>query len=125
MSDKQDIFTEHYVKIRRDSALRQRLIDNPVAGLTEQFGFVPDGGHRIEVIAQEHDTITIVLPAPLNGDTSDQAIEAACRRIYDLLFTDGVGGYLIPDELLTWVLRNMRSAWAKKDQRLSGQASRS
>ena len=84
MSDKQDIFTEHYVKIRRDSALRQRLIDNPVAGLTEQFGFVPDGGRRIEVIAQERDTITIVLPAPLNDDTSDRAVDAACRRILRL-----------------------------------------
>lgn len=29
-----------------------------------------------------------------------------------MLFTDGIGGYLIPDEALTWVLRDMRSTWA-------------
>ena len=33
-------------------------------------------------------------------------------RIYDMLFTDGIGGYLIPDEALTWTLRDMRSEWA-------------
>ena len=27
-------------------------------------------------------------------------------------FTDGIDGYLIPDEALTWLLRDMRSTWA-------------
>ena len=114
MSDKPDVFTDHYARLRRDPALRQRLIENPVAGLKEHFGVMPDGDYRIEVIAQEPDTVTIVLPAPMEGDTSDEAIDAACRRVYDILFTDGVGGYLIPDESLTWVLRDMRSAWAAR-----------
>jgi hypothetical protein len=29
-----------------------------------------------------------------------------------MLFTDGIGGYLIPDKALTWALRDMRSMWA-------------
>ncbi len=113
MNDAQDIFTEHYRRIRRDPDARQRLIDDPVAGLREHFGSVPDGDYRVEVIPQERDTITIVLPAPSGGDTSDAAIDAASRRIYDMLFTDGIGGYLIPDEALTWVLRDMRSLWSR------------
>jgi hypothetical protein len=116
MSDKQDIFTDHYARIRRDPALRRRLIEDPVAGLKEHFGFMPDGDYRIEVVAQEPDTITIALPAPINGDTSDEAIDAACRRVYDILFTDGIGGYLIPDESLTWALRDMRSEWAARNR---------
>jgi len=113
MKDPQDIFNTHYTRIRCDPALRQRLIDNPIAGLKEHFGTMPEGSYRVEVIPQEPDTITIVLPAPADGDVSDAAIDAASRRIYDVLFTDGVGGYLIPDEKLTWVLRDMRSLWAR------------
>lgn len=112
MSDGHDIFTAHYREIRRDRDLRQRLIDDPVAGLTEHFGVVPQGDYRVEVVAEEPDTITIMLPEPVEGDTSDAAIDAASRRIYDILFTDGVGGYLIPDDGLTWVLRDMRSLWS-------------
>ena len=99
--------------LRRDPAARRRLIDDPVAGLKEYFGSVPDGDYRIEVVPQEPDTITIVLPAPpAEGEPTAADIDAASRRIYDMLFTDGIGGYLIPDEALTWVLRDMRSMWA-------------
>jgi hypothetical protein len=53
-----------------------------------------------------------MLPAPpAVGAPSAADIDAASRRIYDLLFTNGIGGYLIPDEALTWVLRDARSAW--------------
>lgn len=66
-----------------------------------------------EVVPQEPDTITIVLPAPpAEGEPTAADIDAASRRIYDMLFTDGIGGYLIPDEALTWLLRDMRSTWA-------------
>jgi len=116
MKDPQDIFNAHYTSIRRDPALRQRLIDDPISGLKEHFGSMPEGSYRIEVIPQDPDTITMMLPAPLDGDTSDAAIEAASRRIYDVLFTDGVGGYLIPDEKLTWVLRDMRALWSRANR---------
>lgn len=48
-----------------------------------------------------------------NGDVSDAAIDAASRRIDDVLVSDGMGGYLIPDEQLTWVLRDVRSLWSR------------
>jgi len=108
-----DIFTDHYCLLRRDAAARRRLIDDPVAGLKEYFGSMPEGEYRVEVVPQEPDTITIMLPAPpAEGEPTDAQIDAASRRIYDVLFTDGLGGYLIPDAALTWLLRDMRSAWA-------------
>jgi len=113
MSDQHDLFTDHYCLLRRDPAARRRLIDDPVAGLKEYFGAVPDGSYRVEAVPQEPDTITILLPAPPIGrDPTEADIDAAGRRIYDILFTDGIGGYLIPDQSLTWVLRDMRSMWA-------------
>ncbi len=113
MSDQQDLFTAHYRTLRRDPQARRRLIENPIAGLKEHFGSIPGGAYRIEVVPQEPDTITIVLPAPpADREPTAADIDAASRRIYDMLFTDGIGGYLIPDEALTWVLRDMRSRWA-------------
>lgn len=51
----------------------------------------------------------ITVPAPIDGNTSDEAIDAASRRIYDILFTEeGVGGFLTPDDSLTWALRDIR-----------------
>ncbi|MGO4546038.1 hypothetical protein AB4Z29_14680 [Paenibacillus sp. 2TAB23] len=109
--DQHDIFTGHYRLLQRDQAARQRLMSDPKAGLDEYFGSgtVPEGEFRIEIISQEPDTITLLLPSPIEEDTGNEALDAACRRIYDILFTDGVGGYLIPDDSLTWVLRDMRS----------------
>ena len=114
MSDQHDFFTEHYSLLQRDPAARHRLIDDPVAGLKEYFGSVPAGNYRIEVVPQEPDTITIVLPAaPPDGEATAADMDAASRRIYDMLFTDGIGGYFIPDGSLTWLLRDMRSTWAR------------
>lgn len=119
MSEAHDIFTEHYCLLRRDPAVRRRLIDDPISGLKEYFGSIPDGDYRIEVVPQEPDTIIIVLPAPpAEGEPSAADIDAASRRIYDILFTnEGIGGYLIPDEALTWALRDMRLAWASGNDR--------
>jgi hypothetical protein len=74
----------------------------------------PRGGdYRIEVIEQRSDTITAVVPA-----APEQRADLAARlayvsgRLYDMLQTTGIGGYLIPDERLTWVLRDMRALWS-------------
>ena len=116
MSDRHDIFTSHYRLVQQDPGARQRLLGDPAAGLTEHFGSVPDGDYRIKVISQDRNKITILLPAiPTDGDIGGDAIDAVSRRIYDILFTSGVGGYLIPDESLMWVLRDMRSRWSACD----------
>lgn len=113
MSEDHDVFTDHYRLLRRDPAARRRLIDDPVVSLKEYFGSMPSGDYRIEVVPQEAGTITIMLPSPPSGREPTAAdIDAASLRIYDILFTDGLGGYFIPDGSLTWLLRDMRSRWA-------------
>jgi|GEM_PF-2020634 len=111
--EKHDIFTPHYHELRCGGDHRQRLIENPIAGLKEHFGVMPTGDYKVEVVAEERDTITIMLPQPSEGDITEAAIGATSRRIYDILFTEGAGGYLIADDGLTWVLRDMRSLWSK------------
>jgi hypothetical protein len=112
MTHDHDVFTAHYRELKKNQIARSRLVADPARGLREHFGSVPEGAYRIEVVPQDPGTITILLPAPPPAwDGSDTAIEEASGRIYDILFTDGVGGYFIPDDALTWVLRDMRSRW--------------
>ena len=81
MSDPRDIFADHYSLLRRDPAARHRLINDPIAGLKEFFGSVPDGDYRVEVVPQEPDTITIVLPAPpAEGGAKNGAVASRARR---------------------------------------------
>src|SRR5699024_11629541 len=89
MKDKDDILINHYRGLQLDKVARQRLIENPKEKMAEDFGIdsIPEEV-KIEVIPQEHDTKTILLPSPLKDNTSDEAIDAASRRIYDILFTD-------------------------------------
>ncbi|MEU3278527.1 hypothetical protein [Streptomyces antibioticus] len=111
-----DRFTEHYRLLSTDPAMRAALLADPKAALAAYFGSVVDGAYRIEVIEQRADTITAVVPAP-----PEPGVAAAARladvsgRIYDMLHSSGIGGYLIPDEALAWVLRDMRAVWAGGD----------
>ena len=108
-----DRFTEHYRLLSADPDMRARLLADPKAALAEYFGAIGDGDYRIEVIEQRPDTITAVLPTPPGAGTDPAArLAEVSGRIYDLLHTTGIGGYLVPDEALTWVLRHMRALWA-------------
>lgn len=109
---------DHYALLQAEPDARRRLIEDPKRELGRLFGSVPSGEYRIEVIEQCDDTITIIVPAPPQPGTNiDAALEHTRGRIYDILFTDGMGGYLIPDDALTWVLRDMRSAWVERIER--------
>ena len=91
-----------------------RCSRDPKAALTEYFGAVIDGDYRIEIIEQRSDTITAVIPAPPEPGTDPAArLAEVSGRVYDMLHSSGIGGYLIPDEQLTWVLRDMRALWAR------------
>lgn len=108
-----DRFSEHYRLLSTGPQMRAQLLADPKAGLAAYFGQVVDGDYRIEVIEQRPDTITAVIPAPPQPGTDAAArLAEVSGRIFDLLHTSGVGGYLIPDESLTWVLRDMRALWA-------------
>ncbi len=109
-----DIFTRHYRRIMTDGDTRAELVADPKRGLERHFGAIPDGDYRIEIVEERDDTITILLPAPPRPEQSaDERLAHVEDRIYDILHTSGVGGYLIPDAALTWVLRDMRALWAQ------------
>jgi hypothetical protein len=111
-----DRFTEHYRLLSADPDMRARLLSDPKAALAAYFGAVLDGDYRIEVIEQRPDTITAVLPtAPEPGADPTARLADVSGRIYDMLHTSGIGGYLVPGEALTWVLRDMRALWASRD----------
>ncbi|GLV97655.1 hypothetical protein ABTX82_15965 [Streptomyces lavendulae] len=111
-----DRFTEHYRLLSTDPAMRAALLADPKAALAAYFGSVVDGAYRIEVIEQRADTITAVVPAPPEPGVAPAArLADVSGRVYDMLHSSGIGGYLIPDEALTWVLRDMRALWAGGD----------
>jgi hypothetical protein len=108
-----DRFTEQYRELITDPQARAALLADPKAALAEYFGAVIDGDYRIEIIEQRPDTITAVIPAPPEtGTDADARLADVSGRVYDMLHSSGIGGYLIPDEQLTWVLRDMRALWA-------------
>ncbi len=110
-----DVFTRHYLRVMTDAAAREELIEDPKRGLERHFGVVPEGEYRVEVVEERDDTITILLPAaPAPGQSADERLDDVDDRIYDILHTSGIGGYLIPDASLTWVLRDMRASWAQR-----------
>jgi len=109
-----DRFSEHYRLLSADPDMRARLLADPKAALAEHFGAILPGDYRIEVIEQRPDTITAVLPtAPSPGADAAGRLAEVSGRIYDMLHTTGIGGYLVPDDALTWVLRDMRALWAR------------
>ena len=109
-----DRFTEHYRLLSADPDMRARLLADPKAARAEYFGAILDGDYRIEVIEQRPDTITAVLPTATEAGTDPAGrLADVSGRIYDMLHTTGIGGYLVPDDALTWVLRDMRALWAK------------
>lgn len=109
-----DRFTEHYRLLSTDPAKRAELLADPKAALAAYFGAIVKGDYRIEVIEQRSDTITAMIPVPPE-DEANVAVRLTdvSGRVYDMLHTTGIGGYLIPDETLTWVLRDMRALWSR------------
>jgi hypothetical protein len=119
-----DRFTEHYGLLSSDPDMRARLLADPKAALAEYFGAILDGDYRIEVIEQRRDTITAVLPTPPEPGTDPAGrLADVAGRIYDMLHTTGIGGYLVPDDALTWVLRDMRALWAGSGDSQTGSGS--
>jgi hypothetical protein len=108
-----DRFTEQYRQLMTDPQARASLIADPKAALVAHFGAIVEGDFRIEVIDTRSDTITAIVPAPPGpGENASDRLARVSGNVFDLLHSGGVGGYLVPDQSLTWVLRDMRSLWA-------------
>ena len=118
MTDKSGIdFAERdFEHIINDKEHRARLINNPKEVLTETTGYAFDDNVNVEVIEQDVETIYLMIP-PKPEDPSvnqEEALKKCTERTFDLLFTTGIGGYIVPSDDLKWVVRDMRRSWVKK-----------
>ncbi|MCS0603900.1 hypothetical protein NX794_22195 [Streptomyces sp. LP11] len=112
-----DAGTLHTLRLVNDSAYRERLLADPKAVLCEESGHRPREDFAIEAVEQRDDTIVILLPAkPEDGEDVAERLTEASQRVYDVLFSSGVGGFLIPDDRLKWILRDIRSSWAARTE---------
>ena len=110
-----DFVEKNYERIATDTAYRARLIADPVATVSAEFGYTPDPDFKIEIIEQAEDTIVILVPPkPEAGADVEQALTEVTERVFDLLFSSGIGGFFIPDDKQKWVVREMRLAAQKK-----------
>jgi hypothetical protein len=110
-----DFVEQYYERIATDPAYRARLLADPVAVVSEQFGYTPGPELKIEIIEQQDDTVVIMVPPkPEPGQDMEQALTRVTEQVFDLLFSSGIGGFFIPDETQKWVLRGMRLAAQRK-----------
>lgn len=110
-----DFVEENYERIATDADYRARLIADPVGVLCAEFGYTPGPDLKIEIIEQVEDTIVIMVPpGPEAGQDIEPLLAQVAERVFDLLFSSGIGGFFIPDEKQKWVVREMRLAAQKK-----------
>ena len=67
-----------------------------------------------DFVERNYEGIAMVPPKPEAGQDAEQALDEVTKRVFDLLFSSGVGGFLIPDDKQKWVVREMRLAAQKK-----------
>ncbi|PPS91030.1 hypothetical protein [Streptomyces sp. MH60] len=110
---KHDAGTVHTLRLVNDSVHRERLVSDPKAVRCEESGHSPSEDFAVEAVEQQDDTIVIMLPAkPEDDEDFEERLTEVSQRVYDVLFSSGVGGFLIPDDRLKWILRDIRSSWA-------------
>lgn len=110
-----DFVEKNYERIATDRGYRAKLIADPVGIVCEEFGYTPGPDFRIEIVEQAEDTIVIMVPPkPEEGEDMEQALTQVTERVFDLLFSSGIGGFFIPDDKQKWVVREMRLAAQKK-----------
>jgi hypothetical protein len=110
-----DFVEKNYERIATDPDYRARLLADPVGVVCEEFGYTPSPNLRIEIIEQVDDTIVIMVPPkPEAGADVEQELTRVTERVFDFLFSSGIGGFFIPDDKQKWLVREMRLAAQKK-----------
>ena len=114
-----DFVEKNYERIATDPDYRAKLLADPVGVVCAEFGYTPGPDFRIEIIEQAEDTIVIMVPPKPEADPGveidlERALTEVTERVFDLLFSSGIGGFFIPDDKQKWVVREMRLAAQKK-----------
>ena len=110
---------EFYNRFRNDSEYREYVIKNPKKAMCEVHGVDENTikDVQFEVVEQDENTITILIPAkpddyPQNKNISAKKIS---DQTIDFMYEHGIPGFLIPNDKLRWILLNMRRSWCKKE----------
>ncbi len=113
-----DFVEKNYERIATDPDYRARLIADPVGVVCAEFGYTAGPDLKIEIVEQAEDTIVIMVPPKPETDPGveidlERALTEVTERVFDLLFSSGIGGFFIPDDKQKWVVREMRLAAQK------------
>jgi len=101
----------NYERIATDPDYRARLLADPVTVVCAEFGYTPGADLKIEIIEQIEDTIVIVVPPKPDAKADmERELDRVTERVFDLLFSTGIGGFFIPDSKQKWIVREMRLA---------------
>lgn len=115
----EDFVESYYTRVRTDPEYRARLIENPTDTLCELHGVERSslGDTRFEIVEQDPNTVTILVPAAPDGySPGDRAmVREIAHRTVDLMYSQGIPGFLIPTEELRWTLLEMRASWLAKE----------
>ncbi|MEP9351099.1 hypothetical protein [Xanthobacter sp. KR7-225] len=114
-----DFVEKNYERIATDPDYRAKLIADPVGVVCAEFGYTPAPDFKIEIVEQVEDTIIIMVPPKPEAEPGieivlERALAEVTERVFDLLFSSGVGGFFIPDDKQKWVVRETRLAAQKK-----------
>lgn len=95
------------------------MLSNTNQAMADLHGIKPESMPKVnfEIIEQEENTITILIPEKPHDYTADQKSRARqmANQTIDFMYEWGIPGFLIPNENLRWTLLNMRRSWLHKE----------
>jgi len=106
----------HYRRLVNDGEYRRRMLADPKTELCKEYGYTPNAEFEVEVTEEAPDTVVLLLPPPPpEGADFEEHLAEVTQRNSDILFSSGVGGFVIPDDRLKWILRDLRTSWMAKE----------
>ncbi len=119
MTFNKNFVEEFFNRTKNDPDYRAYILKNPNQAMAELHGIDTKSMPNVtfEIIEQEENTITILIPSKPEDYTPDQKSRAKkiADQTIDFMYERGIPGFLIPNDDLRWVLLNMRRSWLNKE----------
>ncbi len=119
MASNKNFVEDFYNKLRNNAEYRAYVMNNPKEAMCELHGIEASSIANVdfEIIEQEENTITIMIPSRPDDYKPDQKLVAKkiSNQTIDFMYKRGIPGFLIPNNNLRWTMLNMRCSWALKE----------
>ena len=119
MAFNKNFVEEFYNKLRNNAEYRAYVMKNPKEAMCELHGveYSSIANVNFEIIEQEENTITIMIPTKPDDYKPDQKLTAKkiASQTIDFMYKRGIPGFLIPNDNLRWTMLNMRRSWVRKE----------